>query len=98
VDVDGYGVSMLDEIIAHRMGKDALRRHQAVHTDKHGNQRPVQTTKGWELLVRLRDTQDTVWYKLKDLKESHPVEVAQYDIDNDLDEEAAFRWWVPFTI
>jgi hypothetical protein len=37
VDVDGYGVSMLDEIIAHRMGRDALRRHQAVYTDKHGN-------------------------------------------------------------
>jgi hypothetical protein len=48
--------------------------------------------------VRLKDTQDTVWYKLKDLKESHPVEVAQYAIDNDLDEEDAFRWWVPFTI
>jgi hypothetical protein len=57
VDVDRYGVSMLDEIIAHGMDKDALRRHQAVHTDKHGNQRPVKTTKGWELLVRLKDTQ-----------------------------------------
>jgi hypothetical protein len=41
--------------------------------------------------VRLKDQQDTVWYKLKDLKESNPVEVAQYAVDNDLDEEAAFR-------
>jgi hypothetical protein len=31
---------------------------------------------------------------LKDLKESHPVEVAEYAIVNKILEEPAFAWWV----
>jgi len=36
--------------------------------------------------------------KLKDFKESHPVEVAEYVAANDLQQEPAFRWWVPHTL
>ncbi len=57
----------------------------------------AQTTKGWQLLVWFKD-QSTAWFKLKDLKESNPVEVAGYAASNGLAEEAAFRWWVPYTI
>jgi hypothetical protein len=35
---------------------------------------------------------------LKDLKESHPVEVAEYSVYMKLVSEPAFAWWVPFTI
>jgi Reverse transcriptase (RNA-dependent DNA polymerase) len=35
---------------------------------------------------------------LKDLKESNPVEVADYVVANKLVSEPAFRWWVPYTL
>ena len=35
------------------------------------------------------------WIPLKDLKESNPIEVAEYAIANKLVHEPAFAWWVP---
>ena len=58
---------------------------------------PKQTTRGWKLLVRTKD-HSTEWHKLKDLKESNPLEVAQCAVDNKLEDEPAFKWWVPHTI
>ena len=36
--------------------------------------------------------------KLKDLKESSPIEVSDYALDNQIVEKPAFKWWVPHTI
>jgi hypothetical protein len=36
--------------------------------------------------------------KLKDLKASHPIEVAEYAITNRLIEETAFKWWAPHVL
>ena len=36
--------------------------------------------------------------KLKDLKESRPIEVAEYSVANRIVEEPAFKWWVPHMI
>jgi hypothetical protein len=35
---------------------------------------------------------------LKDLKESNPIEVAEYAVANRIDQEPAFKWWVPHTL
>ena len=51
------------------------------------------TTKGWELLVSWKDGSSS-WVKLKDLKNSNPVEVAEYAVANRIQEEPAFAWWV----
>ena len=40
----------------------------------------------------------TSWEKLKDLKASNPVEVAEYAAANRLVDEPAFKWWVPHTM
>ena len=32
------------------------------------------------------------------MKESHPVEVAEYARARDIDKEPAFEWWVPDTL
>ena len=34
------------------------------------------------------------WIPLADLKESYPVQVAEYVVNNKLASEAAFAWWV----
>jgi hypothetical protein len=37
------------------------------------------------------------WERLMDLKESNPIEVAEYAIWRGIDNEPAFAWWVPYT-
>ena len=36
--------------------------------------------------------------KLKDMKESSPIEFADYAVANRIVEETAFKWWVPHMI
>ena len=33
---------------------------------------------------------------MKDLKESYPIEVMEYAVQNQIQDEPAFAWWVPF--
>ena len=33
-----------------------------------------------------------------DVKESYPIELAEYATANSIDDEPAFAWWVPFTL
>ena len=47
------------------------------------------TTKGWQLLLQWKDG-STSWTPLKDLKESNPVEVAEYAVANKIANEPAF--------
>jgi len=35
------------------------------------------------------------WEKLKDLKESNPIKIAEYAVANCISNEPAFQWWVP---
>ena len=48
-------------------------------------------------MVRWKD-QTEEWIKLKDLKASSPVELAEYAERNELLHEPAFKWWEPFTL
>ena len=48
-------------------------------------------------MIRLKD-HSTQWIKLKDLKESNPVELAEYAKGNELQFEPAFKWWVSKTL
>ena len=57
-----------------------------------GQRRPRRMTRGWQLLVSWKDG-STSWVPLKDLKESHPVQVAEYALINKILEEPAFAWW-----
>jgi hypothetical protein len=40
----------------------------------------------------------TSWERLADLKESNPVEVAEYAATNKLHDEPAFAWWLPHVL
>ena len=51
------------------------------------------TTKGWKLCVSWKDG-TTSWETLSNLKESNPVQVAEYAVTNKIDDAPAFAWWV----
>ena len=74
-----------------RVRKDdtAVPMSEATFTTKSGQTRNKKTTKGWKFCIQWNDGK-CEWVKLKDLKESHPVEVAEYAKANQLLQEPAF--------
>ena len=36
--------------------------------------------------------------KMKDVKDSYPVQLAEYAVENGISDKPAFAWWVPFTM
>jgi len=45
------------------------------------------------LCVQWKDG-STSWERLADLKESYPIEVAEFAVSRGLDQQPAFAWWV----
>jgi hypothetical protein len=96
VDDDGRRLLLLGEILDHRHDNTAIKPDDKFIT--HGANRSLRrTTQGWYLQIQWRDG-TTSWEALRNLKESNPVEVAEYAVANKLLEEAAFAWWVPHTL
>jgi hypothetical protein len=61
----------------------------------HGsNNKVIKTTKGWNLCVEWKDG-TTSWEHMMDLKESNPVEVAEYSAMKSLIDAPDYVWWTP---
>ena len=98
VDEEGFSTTMMKGIIDYRKDDDvAITKDQKYVTTPSGQKRLRITTAGWKLLVEWADGTES-WINLKDLKESHPVDVAEFAKARNIDDEAAFAWWVPYTI
>jgi hypothetical protein len=93
VDNEGKHFVLLHEITDHRKTKDAVSKEDGFIVMPNGRKTPKRTTKGWELLVEWKDG-TTTWVPLKDIKDTNPVEVAEYAITNQIESEPAFTWWV----
>jgi hypothetical protein len=94
VDEEGSMFQLLDEITEDDMAIDTA---NGTVTSASGNVKPKITTQGWQLLVLWKDKL-TSWVELKDLKESNPIELAEYAAANWIAEEPAFKWWVSNTL
>ena len=97
VDYDGWDYGQLYEIIGHRKTADAVPIEKGYYETKTGAKRRVITTKGWELQVKW-ETGETSFIALKDIKESNPIEIADYAKAHKIDKEPAFAWWVPTVV
>jgi hypothetical protein len=64
---------------------------------KTGTKRMRQTTVGWKFLVEWANG-SRQWIELKILKESNPIQVAEYAMARGIGEEPAFAWWVPYVL
>ena len=81
VNSEGNQYLLLKEITDHRSDNSAIPILEGmVHTSS-GMMKPKKTTRGWFLLVQWHNGSIS-WEKLVDLKESNPVEVAEYAVVN----------------
>jgi hypothetical protein len=96
VDDEGFTYTLFDEIVDHKRGADAVKPEEGFEQYR-GRSVPKRTTRGWKLCVKWKDG-STSWVPLKDIKESHPIQVAEYATANQLATEPAFRWLVPWTL
>ncbi len=94
VDQEGNSFSVLSEISDHRKDGNAVSIDDSFIPGTNSRRR---TTKGWQLLVEWKDGSSD-WIPLADLKESYPIEVAEYAVNNKIASEAAFAWWAPFVL
>lgn len=97
VDSEGFTLCLLDSIIDYKRNDSAIHRDDMYASTKSGKRRMRKTTIGWKLLVKWKDG-TTQWVPLKDMKESNPVETAEFATSRGIDNEAAFAWWVPYTL
>jgi hypothetical protein len=97
VDDEGNQFLLLDEIIDWKQTKETLNDEEIFQFSYNGNIHKRQTTKGWKLCIRWKD-QSTSWEPLKDLKQSFPVQVAEFAIRHNLEDKPAFRWWFQDTL
>lgn len=91
-DPMGNQYQLLEDIVGHKTDGTELKEDDMYIT--HGSNRHFKkTTKGWSLCVQWKDG-STSWERLADLKESYPIEVAEYAVAHEIDTRPAFIWWV----
>ena len=96
-DDEGRRHSVLQEIIEHKKDRTAIDITRGHIVTKQGWKTPKTTTKGWKLLCQWRDGSSD-WVDLKYVKDSNPIQLAEYAVANRIQEEPAFKWWVPETL
>lgn len=93
IDDAGNTYALLNELIGHRKNDTALSKDEASYFHKSGQLRNKPTTKGWEIEVDWKDSTSS-WCTLSDIKNSYPVQLADYAIKRSLEDEPVFVWWV----
>jgi hypothetical protein len=96
-DSNGHSSLFMYKIIDHKSSGEAVKLCDKYITSKNGTRRIRQTTAGWDFLVEWTGG-TRQWMPLKILKESNPVQVAEYVMARNLSEEAAFAWWVHYVL
>ena len=96
VDEEGYDIGWIDEIIDHQR-KDTALSTSEVFVTTGTTSKPVVTTKGWDLQVKWKDRL-VDWLPLSQVKESIPIELAEYAVAQKIHKEPAFNWWVNKTL
>lgn len=92
-DSDGHQFRILEEIVDYRKTPEALSPDDSYRIARNGNKVPKKVTKGHELCVKYKGG-ETEWMPLKTVKDSNPIEAAEFAKAMGLSSEPAFVWWV----
>ena len=97
VDEEGNMHVLFDAIIDHRVDGTELQQSESFITSTNGGRRRKPTTKGWEILLQWKDG-STTWETMKDIKEAHTVQLAEYALQHKITNAPAFAWWTPYVL
>ena len=97
MDPDGHQERMMVSIVDHKHGGDAMRKVQGAYKITSGQKQLWRTTAGWKLPIEWNDGSKQ-YTDLKVLKESNPVQAAEYTLSRGIKDEPAFDWWVPYML
>jgi hypothetical protein len=97
LNADSYSSSLLYEIVDHKSSGEATKMADKYLLTKTGTKRMCQTTQGWKLLAQWANGTRR-WIDLKILKESNPIQVAEYVTARNIADKSAFAWWVPYVL
>ena len=95
VDHEGYSTTLMNSIVDYNKD-DAVaipKAYKYVITQRVRRQLRKFTV-GWKLLVQCKDGSET-WIPLKDMKNSHLVETAEFSCARGMDDKVDFSYWFP---
>ena len=92
-DSEGRQFQVINEIIDHRTNERALTKENGYVMGRNRSRIAKKTTIGWEMLVEFNDGVQH-WIPMKDIKDSNPIDLAEYAVSNGIADEPAFVWWV----
>ena len=87
----------MESIADFKKDESAVSKQNKYLVTPRGQLRMQKTLMGWKLLVIWKDQLKT-WMPLKDLKESIPLEEAEFAKALCIEDEPAFCWWVPYVM
>ena len=93
VDSEGNHYQVMTEVTDKNKDDSAISKVDGFIKSISGNLHQKRTTRGWKLLVELKDI-SVDWVPLKDLKQYNPVELSEYVVENEISDAPAFNWWV----
>ena len=101
VDGEGFDEQIFQDIVDHRYDSSTMEESELEHIhllrQDPGQGKRFCTMKGWEICVSWKDG-TTSWHSMSDIKNSFPLLLAKYAVANNLSQEPAFAWWVPYTM
>ena len=84
---------MLTEVTNHKRYESDITEVDSFIKSSDGNLNCKRTAHGWKILVEWKDG-SVDWVSLKYFKHSNPVELAEYDTENEISDEPTLSWWV----
>ncbi len=94
---DGNQFVLLDSIIDKRQLDTAIRPSDQKVVRPNRWTYMKRSTIGWHVCCQWKDG-PTSWENLADLKESHPLEMAEYAMTQDIDHKPVINWWVLYVL
>ncbi|GFH47961.1 hypothetical protein CTEN210_14370 [Chaetoceros tenuissimus] len=97
--IDGFGnaFTMLEGILDHDVDGTQVKRDDSFVTTPSGAKRRRKSTQGWSLKILWNDG-SKAWVPLAILKESNPIEVAEYAKAMNIIDDPSFVWWAPHVL
>jgi hypothetical protein len=94
VDDEGNKFLLFKGILSHRKTAHAVTKENMWSIAANGSHHMKRTTAGWEVCVKWKNG-STSWESLANIKNSYPIQLADYAVLNKINDEPAFAWRIP---